>query len=81
MVNISIAVTEVYSTEDEWGTEGSMGSVWETTVTGTVTIIGSTCLSWVFFFLLKMSYLTDFFLVGIFLFNFGLKRGNPSRLV
>lgn len=50
MVNISIAVTEVYSTEDEWGTEGSMGSVWETTVTGTVTIIGSTCLSWVVFF-------------------------------
>lgn len=60
MVNISIAVTEVYSTEDEWGTEGSMGSVWETTVTGTVTIIGSTCLSWVFF-LFKMSYLTIFF--------------------
>lgn len=62
MVNISIAVTEVYSTEDEWGTEGSMGSVWETTVTGTVTIIGSTCLSWgFFFFLFKMSYLTIFF--------------------
>lgn len=80
MVNILIAVTEVYSTEDEWGTEGSMGSVWETTVTGTVTIIGSTCLSWVFFFLFKMSYLTIFF-VAIFIFNFGLKRGNPSRYV
>lgn len=68
MVNISIAVTEVYSTEDEWGTEGSMGSIWETTVTGTVTIIGSTCLSWGFFFLIEDELSYKFFFSGYFSF-------------
>lgn len=80
MVNISIAVTEVYSTED-----GALKGVWG--AFGKQLLRGPLQLSVVlvylgfFFFLLKMSYLTDFFLVGIFLFNFGLKRGNPSRLV
>lgn len=68
MVNISIAVTEVYSTEDEWGTEGSMGSVWETTVTGTVTIIDSTCLSWGCFFLIEDELSYKFFFSGYFSF-------------
>lgn len=61
MVNILIFVIEVYLIEDEWGIEGSMGSVWEIIVMGIVIIIGSICLFWVFFFLFKMSYFIIFF--------------------